>query len=111
MESEDLSKHFPDDTHLPDLLVGLLRWQNEWYLHNPNDDLRDYIGFELCDCKDALLHWLDEGKEATASQFAIFGHDRAGSMFGYWLYDGRKVDTAPITILDPVNSSDLQSIF
>ncbi len=40
------------------------------------------------------------GHEEAAKQFLIFGTDRAHSLYGYWLYDGRPINQAPIVYLN-----------
>jgi hypothetical protein len=42
--------------------------------------------------------WL--GSPERAGEFAIFGHDADGSQYGFWLYDGRTPDNAPIVYLN-----------
>lgn len=99
LKIDDLRKHFPVVTQMPELLVRLLEWRNEWYKSHPNENLRDYLGFDLYDCKDALALWFGEESEYDTSQFAVFAHDVEGSLFAYWFGEERDIDTAPIVLL------------
>lgn len=42
--------------------------------------------------------WL--GGPAHAGDFALFGRDADGSLYGFWLYDGRTPENAPIVYLN-----------
>ena len=61
----------------------------------------DYSGdFALvADGREALLAWFS-GRRDLASQFVVFGADRAKSLYGFWLYPGRTLETAPVVYLN-----------
>jgi len=85
--------NFPSDEEVPDELVRLLEYQNQ--------ASRPYCTwFELiADDLDSAVIWFD-GDTTAASQFTVFGHGPDGSLYAYWLYDGRTLTTAPIVVLD-----------
>lgn len=45
-----------------------------------------------------------QGDAGNAADFAIFGHDADGSLYGFWLYDGRTPANAPIVYLNAGHS-------
>ena len=92
MQLEDLRRNFPPDVDVPLPLQRLLAYQNR--VHD------FYSGsFELYDQGAmAVLYWFDQDKLA-ANQFAIFGHQKDGSLYGYWLYNDRLSEHAPIVFL------------
>jgi hypothetical protein len=92
MHIEDLRKNFPATVDVPSALLRLLEYQQ--YVNHFYSGL-----FELYDQGAmSVLYWFDKDEEA-ASQFAIFGHGGDGSMYGYWLYQGRAIENAPIVFL------------
>jgi hypothetical protein len=92
MRIEDLRKNFPANVDMPSALLRLLEYQ-----HSVN---HFYSGsFELYHQRAmSVLYWFDKDEEA-ASQFAIFGHGGDGSLYGYWLYNGRTIGNVPIVFL------------
>ncbi len=89
---EAFKKNFPPNIKVPDLLLRLLEFQNQvedWY--------SGY--FELADSgHKSLFAWFADD-ETTASQFIHFGHNADGSLYCFWLYNGRSIDSAPIVFL------------
>lgn len=49
--------------------------------------------------------WL--GNPECADHFVIFGHDAEGSQYGFWLYDGRTPETAPVVYLSAINAGSM----
>ena len=92
MNLQAFSKNFPAGVSIPALLVRLLEYSNSVN--------RFYSGsFELTDAgKESAISWFD-GDELAASQFVIFGKGPDGSMYGYWLYNNKTLETAPIVFL------------
>jgi hypothetical protein len=76
---------------VPELLLRLLEFQNQiedWY--------SGY--FELASFgHEGLIHWFDD--DVAASQFIQFAHNADGSLYCFWLYGGRLIDSAPIIFL------------
>jgi hypothetical protein len=85
-------KNFPADTDIPYPLLRLFDYQNEI-----NDFFSGHFEF-AAESPDSVLKWFDGDGEA-ASQFVPFGQDSDGSSYCYWLYDGRKLEQAPIVFL------------
>src|SRR5262245_26440492 len=92
MRIEDLRKNFPADVALPAALVRLLEYQNSVHHFYSGSFELDHQGAM------SVLYWFDKDVQ-TASQFAIFGHGGDGSLYGYWLYNGRTIENAPIVFL------------
>ena len=89
---EEFRQNFPPNIEVPELLLRLLEYQNQvedWYSGC----------FELANFEHkGLIAWFDD--EVAASQFIQFGHNADGSLYCFWLYDGRAIDSAPIVFLD-----------
>lgn len=89
--TEEFRKNFPPGVAVPEMLLQLLEFQNriqDWY--------SGY--FELDSFGNAgLLAWFDDS--AAAAQFIQFGHNGDGSLYCFWLYEGRSLDSAPIVFL------------
>jgi hypothetical protein len=90
---QELHKIFSPWGKAPQLLVNLLKYS------------RKSGGFVSCDFEitdsggdDALAYM--GGNEEAAKQFLIFGVDGMHSLYGYWLYEGRTLETAPIVYLN-----------
>jgi hypothetical protein len=92
MKKSEFSKNFPADVVVPPLLSDLLEYQNR--VDEP------YCGrFRLTDGgRDTALASFD-GDVKAAAQFVLFGGDPDGSSYGYWLYEGRSLEDAPIVYL------------
>lgn len=88
----DFQNNFPPDTDIPYLLLRLFDYQNEI-----NDFFSGHFEFAASG-PDSVLMWFG-GDSEVASQFVCFGQDSDGSSYCYWLYDGRKLDRAPIVFL------------
>ena len=77
---------------VPPVVLALLDFQEsvgDWYSGR----------FELAGSgPDTAVAWFDGDTEA-ASQFTLFGHGSDGSSYGFWVYDGRSLDNAPIVFL------------
>lgn len=50
----------------------------------------------------SAAEWL--GSPDRAGDFAIIGHDPDGSLYGFWLYEGRTPDKAPVVYLNAGHS-------
>ncbi len=88
----EFTKNFPPDITVPSILLRLLDYQNA---------VPDFYSgsFELDRSgADNVYYWFDRDIQA-ARQFAIFGHSGDLSLYGYWLYPGRTLLTAPIVFL------------
>lgn len=98
----EFQKNFPAGTNPPYLLLRLFDYQNEI-----DDFFSGHFEF-VVEGADSVLTWFDGDKDA-ASQFVPFGQDSDGSSYCYWLYDGRKLEQAPIVFLgsEGVNNSVL----
>ena len=88
---EEFKKNFPPDVEVPELLLRLLEYQNQ-----VEDWFSGYFEFANFEHK-GLIAWFDD--EVAASQFIQFGHNADGSLYCFWLYDGRSIDSAPIVFL------------
>src|ERR1700722_12354299 len=78
--------------NVPPKLLALLSFQEsvgDWYSGR----------FQLSDNgPDTAVAWFDGDKE-VAPQFILFGRSSDGSCYGFWAYDGRNLDNAPIVFL------------
>jgi hypothetical protein len=88
----DFQKNFPADTDIPYLLLRLLEYQND-----VNDFYSGHFELTVEDAESAVM-WFD-GDIDAASQFVAFGQESDGSSYCYWLYDGRKLEQAPMVFL------------
>src|SRR5262249_38933293 len=89
---EEFSKNFPPGVPVPEPLVRLLEYANSVNHFYSG-------GFELTDeGKETALAWFD-GDKLVASQFILFGKEGDGSLYGYWLYEGKTLETAPSVFL------------
>ncbi|HET6250635.1 MAG TPA: hypothetical protein VFE47_23305 [Tepidisphaeraceae bacterium] len=93
MTLASFKKNFPAKTAVPELLTRLLGYQNK----NPGC----YSGqFELSEGgPESALAWFDGDKDAAA-HFVIFAQEGDGALFGFWMYDGRTLDNAPLVVLN-----------
>jgi hypothetical protein len=93
MLPQDFQRNFPQGSEAPRFLIRLLEYQNSNRGHFYSGD------FELTGTgAEAALAWFDND-QSMASQFVIFGQGGDGSLYGYWLYAGQTLDTAPIVFL------------
>jgi hypothetical protein len=93
MNIQKIQKNFPEATQVPDKLRKLCEFA---------DKDSDYFGCDfrlLEDGKRIILRGMDND-ESAASQFAIFARDSSHALYGYWLYDNRSIENAPIVYID-----------
>ncbi len=93
MTNEELTAVFPPGTPVP-LILRKLAERSEEVRGNISCDFALTAGGA-----SDVEAWF-AGHEEAAKQFVIFGADRAHSLYGYWLYEGRSLDQAPIVYLN-----------
>jgi hypothetical protein len=84
-------RNFPPSVEVPEILLGLLRFQNqaqEWYSDHFKLDIWEY----------GKAAWF-EGDTAAAKQFIAIGHGPDDSQYAFWIYSGRTIQDAPIVFL------------
>jgi hypothetical protein len=77
---------------VPPMLLTLLDFQEsvgDWYSGR----------FQLTDNGPETAVASFDGDETAASDFILFGRSSDGSSYGFWAYDGRSLDNAPIVFL------------
>jgi hypothetical protein len=86
---EDFKLNFPKTSEVHYLLKRLIEYQNSV------DD--DYTrGFRLIeDGKEAIEAWFG----CKQNEMAAFAHNRDGSIYAYWIYGDRTLETSPIIFL------------
>lgn len=92
MTAEELQSNFPQGTRAPEMLVKLLEYTKKSGGYVSCD-------FELTRSGAASARRYMRNDEA-AKQLVVFGSDRGGSLYGYWLYDGRALEDAPVVYLN-----------
>lgn len=72
-------------------------------------DLYDYAArnngqviadFEIKEDLQEMVAELFDDEEEPTNEFAMFGQDALGGLYGFWLYNGKSADDAPIVYLD-----------
>jgi hypothetical protein len=92
METTQFRTNFPAGATVPPLLKRLLEFDSRIK--------KFYSGhFELTDSGAATAVAMFDGDKDAAAQFALFGEEVDGSGFGFWLYEGRKLEDAPVVYL------------
>ncbi len=92
MTGSEFRINFPAGVTVPSLLERLLDF------HRRNKSF--FSGhFELTDSGPATAVAMFDGDQDAAAQFALFGAEADGSAFGFWLYEGRKLEEAPVVYL------------
>jgi hypothetical protein len=85
--------NFPTPIEVPALLLKLRAYQErkagEWY--------SGY--FSLIDHGMRTAEASFDGDQTAAKEFVLFGTDPDGSSYGFWIYEGRTLDTAPVVYL------------
>jgi hypothetical protein len=92
MTTTEFRANFPAGATVPPLLERLVDFQERLR--------RFYSGhFELTDGGPASAVATFDGDKDAAAQFALFGQEIDGSAFGFWLYEGRNLEDAPVVYL------------
>lgn len=96
MTSEQLHRNFPDDIPLPGLLARLCAFTEAE--EGDGVSLGGYL--ELTENGPLALDAWFRGNERAISRFIIFASDETDGLYGYWRYDDRPLDHAPLVYLD-----------
>ncbi len=89
----DFVAHFSGDQPTPPLLVKLAQ-----YFAGPSGFLPGKL--ELTDEGEEMAVGAFAEDRAAAEHFVVFAYDRLGSAYGYWRYDDRPLDRAPLVYID-----------
>ena len=98
MDVAAFQRNFPPDVPIPGRVRALLEFQNrtrEWYSGH----------FELD-------HWifgdvaLFDGDDNAAGQFIIFGRGPDGSLYAFWMYEGRRPGNPPVVFIGAEKSGN-----
>ena len=108
MTKSEFKKNF-EDAQPPKMLMELFEAQDKW-----NNFFSG--GFEFIDSGPRTAAALFRGDREAVKQFVLFAEEADGSVFGFWLYDGRTLENAPIVRLDAdgggtVLANSLQDFF
>ncbi|MDB5100611.1 MAG: hypothetical protein JWM80_5032 [Cyanobacteria bacterium RYN_339] len=66
-------------------------------------DCKGYYSGRFKLAPESAEGWL--GGPERAADFALFGHDPDGSLYGFWLYEGRTPANAPVVYLNANHSN------